>query len=79
MIYAPEALRQEYEGHHVYRAIFGGFLWVYVVSSHSKDFPYQKGFLSSDGTLRILKASPKALEFIRRMADDLVKTGKTPP
>ena len=69
LVYPPESVTLE--GHRCYRASLGGLWWLYVVSSHSKSFPYRQLFLSQDGFLRIPKEARWSTDFILRLGQDL--------
>jgi hypothetical protein len=41
------------EGHHVYKILFGGFLWIFFVSSHNISSKFNKMFLKENGSIII--------------------------
>ena len=73
VIYPPERIPTKVIGHTCYRAIFGGLIWAFFVSSHLKYFPYPEAFLSKEGTMRIYRAEGKAKEFIKQIGKELVE------
>ena len=53
LIIKPDCRR--WEEHRCYRFLFGGALWMYVVSSHSERFAFNEYFLQNNGELTIVK------------------------
>ena len=53
----------KHSGHTCYKFIFGRFIWIFFVSSHSETSPFRKFFLSKDGKLTVHN-NP---EFVNRM------------
>jgi len=47
--------------HRAYRLLFGGFLWLYFVSSHRLEEPWRLLLLQSDGS-RMIVSHPRASE-----------------
>jgi len=64
------------EGHNAYRFIFGGFIWIFLVSSHSRLFSGSTHFLQQDGTLRIPSIFAQDTPLFRGLANHLKSTGK---
>lgn len=62
LIMAPALVRDN--GFRIFRFLFGGFIWVYVVSSHNEQFSMRDYFLKSDGTLVIVKRPIEKIKFI---------------
>jgi len=59
-----------------YFHFFGGFIWAYIVSSHTHMMPAQKAILQKDGTMQI-ELSEKGVDFyINKQIDKLRKAGK---
>jgi hypothetical protein len=78
MVYPLEPLNRKIKSFQIYRGIFGGLIWAYVVSSHNKSFPCQEVFLSKNGVLIIFSTLPTAKEFIfddidKIMSNDIEK------
>lgn len=63
-------------GHNMFRFIFGGFLWNFIVSSHTIQFPYKELFLKPDNNLYVLKQEFTSISEVRKMAFNAFKTGK---
>lgn len=74
LILQPESLK--YEGHRIYRFIFGSMMWLYLVSNHTDQFPYKEMFINRAGDVIIYKRSMERIEFIRGFAKELLDTGK---
>ncbi len=62
------------EGHMAYRFIFGGCLWVYIVSSHSLSFSRSNYFLQESGTLMMPFFKAKEVPFIRTLVQQIFHT-----
>lgn len=58
------------DGHHCYGCIFGGVFWVYFVSSHTHQVPYDELMLSAEGTLPITNAGEMGLNYLVDLAKD---------
>lgn len=69
MLYPPEPIN--IDGHKCYRAAFGALWWIFVVSGHSADFPFQEGFLSQQGALCLFKEHKHSGEFLRKLWEKL--------
>ncbi len=69
LICEPEAFH--IHGHRCYRFVAGGFVWVFVVSSHAKSFVYRELFLTADGRLVVVRENAENIEFLRRDAEKL--------
>jgi hypothetical protein len=74
-LYPPESLPTKLDGHSAYRAAFGGLFWVFIVSNHSTRFPHKEVFLSTDGTLPVLKDRGPATKFMQHLASDFFAAG----
>lgn len=61
-IRSPEPFR--INGFQHYRFMFGGFIWTYVVASHSKQYRYAHLFLREDGTLHLYKRPLEEIGFL---------------
>lgn len=64
------------EGRHCYRFVFGGMLWLYIISSHIPNPAYKNMFLTKDGTLVLFKKRLEDFTFIRGWARELKLKGK---
>lgn len=53
-----------FNNHTCYRFMAYGFLWVYVVSSHSAQFPHAEAFLQDDGKFMFLWGEAKNMPFL---------------
>jgi hypothetical protein len=70
----PETLRSAGHGH--YRFFFGGYLWHYVVSSHSSRFEFSNLFLQPDGRLVFLKMDYHEVPELAEGARQLIKRSR---
>jgi hypothetical protein len=75
-LYPLEPLNQKIRGFQLYRGVFGGLFWAFVVSSHSEKFPFQEVFISKEGVLQIFKAPPSAQDFLFDLGKDMAGTIK---
>jgi hypothetical protein len=64
------------EGHWWYRFIFGGLVWVFLVSSHQPKQYLRSHFLQESGYLRIWIKPFADLTYLREFAVDLHKLGR---
>lgn len=62
----PEKLRT-IDGHIAYRFVFGGCMWLFVVSSHTAKSEFKKYFFSYDGVLNIPIKDIREIEFMRNI------------
>lgn len=60
------------EGHRCYRLIFGGYIWVFFVSSHKPPEIASKSFLQNSGDLMIMKATLSDINFMMKHAEKLI-------
>ena len=74
MIMQPEFLR--IDGYRWYRFVLGGCMWLFIASSHSKNFKFKEFFLNKEGKLVIHLQAAENIEFITRLTKDLRKEGK---
>jgi hypothetical protein len=51
----PHATR--FEGHRSVLFLTGLLQWIFIVSRHSREFPYRETFLQPDGSLKLLKGT----------------------
>lgn len=67
LVLQPERVR--FSGLSGYRFVFGGLVWIYVVSSHRSQAGIERGFLQQDG---------KALVLMKELGDfgDLIEMGR---
>lgn len=68
--------RTKLYGHVGYRFIFGGFMWVYLVSSHSAPKEMKPLFVMEDNSLCIIKGDFRACGIIAEFAKKLKKMGR---
>jgi hypothetical protein len=59
-----------------YRFIFGGFMWIFLVSNHISANPLQSALLSPAGTMTILKRNIESVQYIEHLTADLFEQGK---
>lgn len=62
----PQRLPFRVYGHTAYQGVFGGLVWIFIVSSHSDDLP-EDSFLSEDGTLPLGKFESPAVRYLERL------------
>jgi len=74
MVYPLEPLNRKIWGFQIYRGIFGGLFWAFVVSSHNKEFPYPDIFISKSGVLQVFKAPPVANDFLYDLGKDMASS-----
>lgn len=53
-------------GHYCYRFVFGGLVWVFVVSSHSPPQVFRDAFINPEGKMLMLRTELPDLPFIHR-------------
>lgn len=53
-------------GHLCYRFVFGGLVWVFVVSNHRPPVEFRRAFIDHSGTMLMLVSELRDLTFIRR-------------
>jgi hypothetical protein len=70
----PDSIR--IEGHKIYRFIFSGCLWAYIISKHSETFKNREFLLQKDGKLILPMQRAGETELFRRIASDLYSSGK---
>lgn len=63
-------------GHFVYRFVFGGLVWVFLVSSHKPPDSIEPAIISRDGKLTMCTSELEDVSFILNMARELKKHGK---
>lgn len=68
--------RLKLRGQTAYRFIFGGFMWIYIVSSHAPPNPIGSSFLSPAGKMTILVKHIENVKYFESLAIDLIKHGK---
>jgi len=66
------------EGYRVVFLIFGGYVWLFFVSGHSKKRRHTDGFLQTDGRLRIHKWPASELEEVKHFVRDIRAMGRGP-
>lgn len=74
LIMHPIHFREKSTSH--YRFTFGGLIWVFIVSSHTKLFHSKNLFLLESGRLIIHKKPIKEISYIMNFGFDLKKQGK---
>lgn len=62
--------------HHCYRCVFGGLIWVYFVSSHTSNLPYQEVMLTRDGRLPIFNAGEEGEQYLQDLASDFRRNNR---
>jgi len=63
-------------GHTAYRFIFGGFMWIYIASSHTAPSQIKSTFLSSNGEMTILVKNIESMKYFESLAIDLFERAK---
>jgi len=66
------------EGYRIVFLIFGGYVWLFFVSGHSKKRRYTDGFLQTDGRFRIHKWPASELEEVMHFVRDIRAMGRGP-
>ena len=74
LMISPDRIRSK--GHIAYRFIFGGNMWIFIVSRHSNYFPLQELFVSEDGKLTIPLMKAEDTEYFTKFAKVLRGGGK---
>ncbi len=69
-------IRRKVAGFIHYRFVFGGLMWVFVVSGRASQFPFKEHFLQEDGTLTIHKKMFDQISFLMDSYSELPKQGK---
>lgn len=54
------------EGHLCYRFVFGGLVWVFIVSSHQPPEIFRQAFINSSGEMLMLVSELRDMQFILR-------------
>jgi len=75
LIYPPEPMVFREFG--VYRAVFGGLFWAYIISDRPNTFPYKQFFISEDGKMIIRRNDKFSTEFLQGIAADFQKARKS--
>ena len=70
---SPQRMPTKVYGHTAYHAIFGGLVWIFIVSNHSDDLP-EDFFLSEDGRLPLGKFESPAVMYFERLVTALEET-----
>ena len=68
--------RSKIEGHHCYRFVFTGVVWVFIVSSHTASFPFKESFLTEQGELSVPLKKVEETELFTGLARRLSQAGK---
>ena len=76
IVYPPELAKSKINGHRCYLAVFGGLMWVYLVSKHTKSFRHGDVFLSKEGDQPIFNIGITGMKWAIQLADDMKSTGK---
>ncbi len=66
-------IKTKLDGHSTYRFIFGGFAWVYLVSSHKKPPLMAKTFLQTSGDAYVLVKDAHEIEDIQNFGRELMR------
>ncbi len=78
LITPPDETPSKIDGHRVFRSIFAGLFWAWMVSGHTRRYMYPQYILSEDGRLPILNADELGLGYVTGFAQDLQRAGKLP-
>lgn len=74
LIITPEQFK--HDGFTFIRVVFAGYIWLFIVSSHSSRFPFKEYFLSEKDELIIQVRNAENMKFIRKFARNLYDLGK---
>jgi len=72
LIITPEEISKLIDGHKIYRAVFNGICWIFVMSEPTKIFENRKYFLSPEGKLSILDSGTLGERFANQLISDLI-------
>jgi hypothetical protein len=61
-ILQPECIK--HDGHRIYRAVIGGILFMFLVSSHQVDAEVQRAFIQPEGTWVLIGEDVRRIEFL---------------
>lgn len=75
LIMQPERLR--FQGHGAYRFVFGGFLWAFVVSSHTLPSLVEQIAVSPDGQLSLMLRPPEEIRPLISFAEKHKQMGRS--
>ena len=67
---------RRWDRHRVYMFVFGGLVWIYVISSHTNQFIFKHYFLQENGELILVKRDIREIEYIMNSYEDMYKQGK---
>ena len=75
LIITPELIPKLIDGHEIYRAVFNGVCWIFIMSDPTKIFENRKYFLSPEGQLPILNSGTLGERFANQLISDLIGEG----
>ncbi len=75
LIMPPERLKLS--GHIAYRFIFGGFMWVFLVSSHGVLPPLSNAVLQQSGEALFVIKDIREMQNLVRFSEELVRLGRS--
>ncbi len=73
LILPPEHVK--IDGHNCFRTLLGGVFWLFIVSSHSRQFSMSDFYLSESGDLHLIYDKDKMLNYMNAFAHNLKKSG----
>jgi len=74
LIMVPEMIRK-IDGHRCVRFVINGMFWIYLISSHTKQFQLKEVFLSEDGDLKVFWDYNMSFNFFKRLATECEESG----
>jgi hypothetical protein len=66
--------RSRLEGHLCYRFVFGGLIWVFVVSNHESPRVFRNAFLNEKGEMLMLVTEMSEVRFLMNAFRDIIGT-----
>ena len=70
LILSPILIPKLIDGHEIYRVLFNGICWFFVMSGPSKRYENRKYFLSKDGKLPIVNSGSRGEHLISELVKD---------
>lgn len=68
--------RLKLSGHTAYQFVFGGFMWVYLISSHDVLPPLVQGVLQPSGETLLVVKDIREMQNLVRFSEELVRMGR---
>ena len=70
--------RLKLAGHTAYRFVFGGFMWVFLVSSHDALPPLTQAILRPPGEMVLIIKDAGEMQNVVRFSEELARMGRNP-